>query len=159
MLRLPFLLACAAVATAEADVYVPEEDDHPWHDRHIEKVSIWSIDACDHILTARAGKGKDPCGSFASEHAADFMSERAKRLGEKFGQKMGEAMTLCHEVEHILAEVTDDEIAHIPQKMEYKTYCKQHFALDTDGHDFFAKLKHVFVLGKRHPDLATREEL
>ena len=129
------------------------EDD--WYESHIDKLSDWSVEACTHIMTerAKAPSQTELCASFVSEHGKEMMQARAKALSGVDAQALS-AADLCAEVVHILSPIKDEEIAHIPTKMPYLQFCKNHFGLESDSNQYLGQLKHYFVLNKR----AEREE-
>ena len=135
------LLLVAACCAASAS-----EREAGWYEEHMDKVAVWAVDACEHILTARSTKAPF-CESFVSEHGAEIMSARSKALGD---QVEGKAVhELCGEVAHILSALGDDEVVHLASKSPYKEFCKKRFSLESEANDYFAELKHYFVLGKR----------
>ena len=150
-LLLLLLFACgggAAAAGAEA-----AEEREEWYDAHIERVAVWAAEACVHILSERVrtqseggAAGSEPCASFVSEHGSEFLEARKKAIGAD-----ARAAELCGEVAHILQRVGDDEVVHLASKMPLKRFCAEQFSIDADAGDFFAQLKHFFVLNERKP--------
>ena len=141
---------CAADdAAVEVDTYQPAEKELPWYEKHIAKVSDWCVEACTHILTERSVKKwtEAGCASFVGEHGKEIMEARSQALGHKSDGHGAEH--LCREVEHALLKLGDDEIAHIPEKYPLRQYCSKRFSIDSSADDFFASIKHYFVLGER----------
>lgn len=75
------------------------------------------------------------------------MEARSKALGTKADGHGAEH--LCGEVVHALKRLTDEEIAHIPSKTTYRSFCEKRFNINSSANDFFAEIKHYFVLGTR----------
>jgi len=121
-----------------------------WHNDKMKLTSAWAIEACDHILTTRlSDKPSDPCATFVSEHTQELVDARVAAIGSKNG-----ARELCEEVAQILKVVSDDEAKHImAEKMPLHKYCGMRFSLDSFANDFFAKLKHFFILDEHHENL------
>ena len=164
-MKASLVLCLAAVALTAGqgeqhdDSPPPEADEiiDGWHDPHMQRVSHWAVDACEHILTVRSqGSAADTaCEDFASDHTQPLAEARIKAFP---GKAADVAADLCAEVVLIMAEMKDEEVLHIPTKMTYNAFCKERFALDGLGNDYLAKLKHFFVLNLRHPEL-ERDEL